>query len=113
MHAKLSWIEHANTKILYADWKNLSDDNFVSAVEGIIELYKTSKPHSILVLIDVTNSYANEEVKKKMKYANQISAAKKIAGIGVTGIKRVIANVVKKDIYFANDMNDAKKYLVS
>ena len=113
MHEKLSWIEHAGKKILCADWQNLSDKIFVDAVDGIIEVYGENEADSLLVLIDITNSFANEEVKSRMEKANKVSAAKKIAGVGVVGVKRIIANVVRKGIYFARDSEDAKNWLVS
>ncbi len=33
--------------------------------------------------------------------------------VGVTGIKRVIAQAISKDVYFAKNMDDAKEYVTS
>ncbi len=113
MHELLSWIRHDNKQIIYADWRKLKGDEFVAAVDGLIEVYDQHEPDSLLVLIDIRDAYANREVKDRMKYANTVSAANKIAGVGVEGIKRVIANYVRKGIYFAKSTEDAKEWLVS
>ena len=34
------------------------------------------------------------------------------ACFGITGIQRIIANAVKRDMYFARDIEDAKNWLV-
>jgi hypothetical protein len=72
------------------------------------------QPGVISTISDITNSNVTTAVKKRfeamVKSTEGISKAK--ATVGVQGIQKVIANVIKKDLYFAASVDDAKEWIV-
>ena len=114
---RIHWLKHNGLDILFNDYKALKNDKITEAIKESEKQALSVSSSKIYVINDVTGSFMNSESTAAAKHWEQacISNGKKmfLALVGVTGIKRVLANVIKKDIYFAKNIDDAKNWLLN
>lgn len=113
MSDRVSWIEHKGAKILYADYSGLSGEEYIEVIEEFKNELLKQTPGSVVTLTNVTDSTVTDEVKEKFKelrvQTEEIS--KGAAAIGLTGFKKAIAVLIRKDLYWANSLEEAKEWL--
>jgi hypothetical protein len=113
MSDRVCWIEHRGARILYADYSGLSGKEYMKVIEEFkSELLKQS-PGSVVTLSNVADSLVTDDVKDKFKeLAEQTKGISKAAAtIGVTGFKKAIAVLIRRDLYWANSLEEAKDWL--
>ncbi len=113
MNNRVSWIEHKGARILYADYSNLSGEEYIGAIEEFKNELLKQTPGSIVTLTNVTDSKVTNEVKEKLKELRSQTKgiSKKAAAIGMTGFKKAIAVFIRKDLYWADSLEEAKEWL--
>ena len=113
-----SWITYQGKEILYNDYRNLHGSNFPAMIHAILKLNLELGKSDILGLIDVRGSYASKEVVNAFNLAGKTlkPMSKKTAVLGITGLKKILLNVVNK---FSNigakpfdSIEEAKEWLV-
>ena len=114
MSDRVRWIEHKGTKILYADYSESSEEEYIETIEEFKNELLKQPLGSVVTLTDVANSTITEKVTEKYKELNEQTKgiSKAAAAIGVTGFKRVLAGLVKRDLHLANSMEEAIDWLV-
>ena len=116
---RVKWINYKEKEILYDDYTNLQGDEFVEAIKVISNHLMNSGKKDILLLIDINNSYTNKTVVNAFTEAGKRvrPIVKKTAVLGITGVKKVLLNVVNKlssiDANPFSTEEDAKDWLVS
>jgi hypothetical protein len=67
----------------------------------------------VVTLTNIANVYITEAVSKKFKeLAEQTRGISKgAASIGVAGFKKVLASLIKRDMYLASSLEEAKDWL--
>ena len=112
---RLKIIVHNGSQIAYLNANALVDiDEFCLLIEQLTKLAIQQKTN--LILINITDSFmapmvrekTKEEVKKAKQHFGQVHAAI----VGLSGVQRLIANLLNKEEYFAKDFDDAKNWLV-
>ena len=113
------WTKYKENDILYTDYKNLQGEEFVKIIKVLTEDLLGMGKKDILLLLDLQGSYANKEIVNEFIAAGKLSNpfVKKTAVLGITGVKKVLLNVVNKftDVG-ANPFSteeEAKDWLVS
>jgi hypothetical protein len=106
--------EYKGEKILYIDFSNLKDQEYLDAIDEAEKEILKNKPGTISTIINVANTYITEELKIRFsKLAERTKGITKVrATVGLTGIKRIIAKAIKRDLYFASSDEDAKEWIV-
>ena len=69
MTDRVSWIEHKGKKILYVDYSNATAEETLPAIESQKSLIMTQDKHSVLNLINVTNTGYNKQSWSEMRQA--------------------------------------------
>ena len=115
MSDRVTWIEHKGTRILYADYTGLSGEAYIRVIEEFKNELKQHPLGSVVTLTNVTDSNVSEEVKNKFKELTDQTAgiSKAAATIGVTGFKKAIAVLIRRDLYWADSPEDAKDWLAN
>ena len=115
MAKRIQWIDHNGVRILYNDYKGLSGDEYTETIRASEKCVLESGMNQVCVINDVTDSHMNTEstkaAKEWVKRCKERGINMTIALVGISGIKRVIAQAIKRDMYFAKSLDDAKKYL--
>jgi hypothetical protein len=113
MSDRVSWIEYKGARILYADYSGLSGEEFIEVVEEFKNELLKQSPGSVVTLTNVAGSTVTNEVKEKLKeLAEQTEGiSKRAAAIGITGFKKAIAVLIRKDLYWADSLEEAKEWL--
>lgn len=113
MTDRLSWIEHKGARILYVDYSGLSEEEHVQTIEAFKNELLKQTPGSIVTLTNIANTRMTDAVRKKFKeLAEQTEGISKgAAAIGVTGFKKALAVLIKKDLYYADSLEEAKDWL--
>jgi len=75
--------------------------------------YKKHPPNTLLVVADIRDSFGTEKGIKRMQALGKTHPSKYFATLGVTGVKKLLGKMVKKEMYFADDMDDAKEWIVN
>jgi hypothetical protein len=115
----VTWIEHKGKKMVFEDYSNLRGNDMLSVLyqaEAVFE--KLTDP--VLVLIDYSGCFTNQEFIDELKRLGKQYDDKllKVANVGVTGIKKVIARGYLKftgqadKVGYFDTMEEAKNYLV-
>ncbi len=118
MEERISWIEHKGQKILFIDYTKLADKELIAAAQKAGEAYKKA-PDNVLVLVDATDSYANNEVMTELNKATALlnNKMKKGAVLGVSGVKKLLLmmlnNFLKVKFEPMETIEKAKDWLVS
>lgn len=116
---KSKWIEHNGKKILYQDFSNLFYNT--SAVKEELEQVKAivlgEPENSVLVISNFTNTEITSELMPSLNEASLATKSHvcKTATIGVTGIKRILGDLLSRltgqpIMYFTNEA-DAIEWL--
>ena len=116
---RFKWIEYKGVEILLNDYSNLTGENFIETLNILTEHFLEQKKENILLLLDIRNSYSNKEIIEALNKASKRIKpfVKKSAVIGVTGVKKILLNVINKvSSLGANPFSteeDAKEWLAS
>jgi len=118
MSERVKWIEHNGTKVLLSDCSKCDEQQYLEIVgEMEAELLKCQPGPSWPLIVDVTDSTmtktTSDRGKKTVVLLSQAGVMTRTAMVGVTGIKRVIAQAISKDVYFARSMEDALEFVTS
>ncbi len=117
MSKYVQWIEHKGKKILFSNYSGLEGEEYLRAIdETKQELLKQPAGSRVLTLTDTSNSHATVATKDKAKEQQAAMKEKGIATqaalVGVSGWQKVIAQLIRRDVYFAQGIEDAKDWLV-
>ena len=114
--SRVQWIEHKGKKILFNNEKDLDEKEIFENLDALINEMKAFTGKTLLVLTDITNTCSTKEIYEKSKELVTISKAKKIdiisSVVGIYGMKKMIASVLKRDIHFSDTIEDACDWLV-
>jgi hypothetical protein len=107
------WIEYKGARILYADYSGLSEEEHLTVNEEFKSTLIKQPPGSVVTLTNVANTRTTEAVNEKYKELIEHTAkiSKGAAAIGITGFKKALATLLKRDLYWANSLEDAKEWL--
>ena len=99
-------------EIIFLNLNGLSEDEQLKAIAETDRIFATK--NNILNLTDVSNSTTTPAVKDKanqlhQKHKDNIKAE---AIVGVSGLKRMMAQSMNRDMYFAKSLDDAKNWLI-
>jgi len=105
-------LTYKGKEIIYLNMNGLSEEQQLQAIDEAERLFVTK--NDILNMTDVGNTVTSPTVRDR---ANQLHAThrariKAQAVVGVSGLKRMIAKGMNKDMYFAKSLDDAKEWLV-
>jgi hypothetical protein len=116
MSDRIKWIEYRGKKILYNDYTGLRGDEFTRIIKQSEAEVLGSGMKTVYVINNVTDSFMNKEstaaAKQWVKNCEQKGVDMIIALVGVGGLRRIIAQAIKRDMYFAKSDEDAKEWLV-
>ena len=118
MSSEIQWIEHNGKKIILCNFAGYDEKQYLSGVDAMeAELLKQLPGVPVPHIVDVTDSHmtkvTSDRGKRTVEVLGKAGIVTRTAMVGVTGIKRVIAQAISKDVYFAKDMDDAKAYVTS
>jgi hypothetical protein len=110
---RVSWIKHKGARILYADYSGLSGEGYMEVIEEFKNELLKQSPGSVVTLTNVTDSTVSNEVKDKLKELAEETTgiSKGAAAIGITGFKKTIAVLIRRDLYWADSLEEAKEWL--
>lgn len=114
------WIEHRGTKILYQDFsKNFYNSVVVKTeLEEVQKVVKSQPLNSTLVLSDFRDTNVGSDLLSAMNTASAATKAhvRKTAVLGVTGMKRKLADLLTaitgQPLKYFDDIEAAKEWLV-
>lgn len=114
------WIEYNDNKIFFQDFSKLFY-NAAAVKAELVEVQKIviSQPRgSVLILTDMRDTNVGRELLPAMNAASATTKdyVKKTAVLGVTGVKRTLADLLSsltgQPLKYFDDMETAKKWLV-
>ena len=105
-------ITYKGKEIIYLNLEGLDEGNQIKAMDEADKIF--AMKDNILNINNITNTITTPAVKERAKtltdkYKNQIKGQ---VIVGVSGLKRMIAQGINKDMYFAKSLDDAKEWLV-
>ncbi len=114
------WIEYKGKKIFYQDFsKNFYNSAAVKAELGEVQKIVMSQPlHSALVLSDFRDTNVGSDLLSEMNAASAATKGyvHKTAVLGVTGVKRKLADlliaITGQPLKYFDDVETAKNWLV-
>jgi len=112
---RIKWVEFNGKKILFADYSNVNEDQFVEGIEEQEKESENAEGKMVLHLMDFTKAPMKKRAQKRADEMMANLQAKgfsvRSACFGITGLQRVIASMVKKDIFFAKHKLEALERL--
>jgi hypothetical protein len=114
------WIEYRSKKIFYQDFSNLfyNAAQVKQELEEVQVFVKAEPPQSALVLSDFRNTNIGRDLLPVMNAASAATKAnvKRTAVLGVTGIKRTLADmlvqITGQPLKYFDDELTAKEWLI-
>lgn len=115
MPERVQWIEYKEKKILFSDFSKLIGEQFIPVLEELENKMLKSEIKKVLMINDVTGSsqtpFSINMTRASIKRCEDAGMHMIVAIVGITGVKRSIANMLKKESYFAINIDDAKEWL--
>lgn len=112
---RIRWIDLNGHRILKLDFSNLLEKKFMLLMEEASEFQIQHGQEEIFVLCDVSNTHTTPNVIKATKNSTEAlaknSIERKLAVIGFNRMQRILARILKNDIYFASSEKDALAWL--
>jgi len=113
------WIEHNGKKILYQDFSKLFYNSTAVKTElaEVQEIVKAQPKDSVLILTDMRDTNIGSDLLPAMNDASAATKAyvRKTAVLGVTGVKRTLADLLTsltgQPLKYFDNMEDAKHWL--
>lgn len=113
---RIRWIDHKGKKILLLDYSGLLEEKFVEYIRKSVDFQLNEVKDHVLVVCDVTGTRTTPKVAHASREASHTLQKKgiqqKLATIGLNRMQRLIANIIRSDMYFASSMEDALNWLV-
>jgi hypothetical protein len=113
MSERVYWIEYKGARILYADYSGLAGAEYIEVIDEFKKELARQATGSVVTLSNVTDSLVTSEVQDKFKELTEETAgiSKAAATLGLTGFKKAIAVLLRRDMYWANSLEEAKEWL--
>lgn len=115
MKDRIKWVEFSGKKILFVDYSNVNEDQFIEGIEEQEKESENAEGKTVLHLMDFTNAPMKKPAQKRademMANLQAKSFSVQSACFGITGLQRIIASMVKKDIFFAKHKLEALEWL--
>ena len=116
MSDRVRWFEHQGLKVLLEDFSNLPEDEFVKAIQEAERLMLESGDKVIYAICKMHGVRMTDAVKKAAQALMDNTKPKGIyihsTMIGMSTVQRILANAIKRDMYFAKTDEDAKAWLL-
>ncbi len=95
---RVKWIEYKGVEIMINDYTNLSGEEFIKTIQTLTENFVSLDKKDALLLIDIRDSYTNKDIVEAFNIGGKAIKpfTKKTAVLGVTGVKKILLNVVNK-----------------
>lgn len=120
---RLTWIEHAGKRILFADYKGLEEEPLLRQIENnqayIIDQGKQLGEKRLLILSDVRDIMFTEKVMWAYRELGENTQPYLLASaiIGITGLRRPVFELYNKLMSLKrrafSDLEEAKDWLAS
>ena len=112
----VQWITHKGKRILFVNGAGLSEAEYIAAMEEMKQEILKERDGA-MVLVDATKT---EMTTPTVDKAKEVAAATKAKGIpdrpgvvvGLSGLKRAVAQLFGRGIHFASTIEEAKELLV-
>lgn len=115
------WIEHKGKQIFYQDFSGIDIDRsevVLKELDEVQEVVSQRPLNSVLVLADFRETSMGRDLFRAMTDSSNKTKAhvRKTAVLGVTGIKRMLANnlmsLTRQELKLFDEEEDAKNWLV-
>jgi hypothetical protein len=112
----VQWITHKGKRILFLNGAGLREAEYMAALEELKQEILKERDGA-MVLVDATKT---EMTTPAVNKAKEVAAATKAKGIpdrpgvvvGLSGLKRAVAQLFGRGIHFASTIEEAKEWLV-
>ncbi|MFH0921883.1 MAG: hypothetical protein V1913_16165 [Fibrobacterota bacterium] len=116
MEERIKWVEYKGINILLSDYKKLNGPDFVKTIQESEKMTLNSGNKIVYAINDITDSVMGNESTAAAKHWEANCKEKgidlKLALVGIAGIKKVLASLIKRNAYFASSLDDAKEWLL-
>lgn len=114
------WIEYNGKKIFYQDFSKLFFNTTAvkAELEEVQKVVKAEPKDSVLILTDMRDTNVGSDLLPAMNAASAATKdyVRKTAVLGVTGVKRKLADLLTaltgQPLKYFDDMESAKKWLI-
>ena len=105
-------LPYKGKEIIYLNMNGLNEEQQLQAIDEADRIFVTK--NDILNMTDVSNTVTSPMVRERANqlHANHRARIKAEAIVGVSGLKKMIAQGLNKNMYFAKSLDDAKEWLV-
>lgn len=115
------WIEYRGKRIFYQDFSNLMYNSaaLLEELAAVQEIVLAQPPNSVLVLADFRNTQITSDALPKLNEASARTKdhVRKTAVLGVTGLKRALADMLTRltgqPLKYFDDETAAKEWLIA
>jgi hypothetical protein len=118
---RMEWITHKGVRIIFADDRGLEGEPLLQHIreceKALVEIGQRQGEGSILIVTEVTDAVISGEVMNTLKQASLVLKPyiKASAGVGITGIRKYLLNVLSTfsgvDTKAFDTMEEAKDWL--
>jgi hypothetical protein len=114
MEEKIKVINYQGQKIVFVDMSGMKEEEILLLQKKMAEV--GIRENARLFILDVHDTHTTEKVKNGSKEVIAAIEAKvgkvRNALLGLSGLQKMIANLISRDLYFASNTDDASKWLV-
>ncbi len=114
MPNRIEWIQHKGKSILKLDYSGLSEEEYCQTVDKVREILLTQPKNSILSVVTISHGNITDGILRKARFHRLRTKdhLKAVAAVGLSGILKIIVEIIYRDVYFAKTYDEALNWLV-
>jgi hypothetical protein len=116
IHPQITSIDVSGREVFYFVMSNHTPEENISGFDALND-HVRNRTERYGIIYEVGNTFGNKAFTDRAKDWAKFTKAQGLsygsAVIGLTGVKKILAKAIKPDMYWANDLEDAKNWLAN
>lgn len=115
MHKKnFQWISHKSKRIFCTNYSGLNEEEYCQTADEARVVLEKEPEKSVLCIAIIDSGKITEGIRRKAKEQREATQKhlKALAAVGMKGPAKILAQLIYRNVYFANTVEEAMDWLV-
>ena len=108
------WISHKGKRIFCTNYSGLNEDEYCRTADEARHVLEQEPENSVLCMAIIDSGKITEGIRQKAKEQRDATRrfVKALAAVGMKGPAKILAQLIYREVYFANSAQEAMDWLV-
>jgi hypothetical protein len=109
------WISHKGKRIFCTNYSGLDEVEYYRTADEARQVLEQEPEKSVLCMAIVDSGRVTEGIRRKAKEQREVTQkyVKALAAVGMKGPAKILAQLIYRNVHFANNAEEAMDWLVN